>query len=77
MDLQGVLQSNLVSEHEGDYFQDMHTPLLLTLSRCQELHQVIKAAYVNGPQQPIMDAGIIIHFLQERQIREEVKVRKG
>lgn len=29
--LQRILQSNLVSEHEGDYFQYMHAPLLLTL----------------------------------------------
>ena len=58
------MQSNLVSEHEGDYFQHMHTPLLLTLGRCQELDQVVKAAHVNGPQKPVMDAGIIIHFLQ-------------
>lgn len=53
----------------------MHTPLLLTLGRRQELNQVIEAAHVNGPQQPIMDAGIIVHFLQQRQIREEVQVR--
>lgn len=63
----GVLQSNLVSEHEGDYFQHVHTPLLLTLGRRQELDQVIETTHVNGPQQPIMDAGVIIHFLQEKQ----------
>lgn len=62
---QEVLRSNLVSEHEGDYFQHMHTPLLLTLGRCQELNQVIEATHVDGPQQSIMDAGIIIHFLQK------------
>lgn len=76
-----VLLSNLVSEHEGDDFQHMHTPLLLTLGRRQELDQVIEAAHVNGPKQPIMDAGIIIHFLHqdERQKlgKEEVTVRKG
>lgn len=65
--LEGVLPSNLVSEHEGDYFQHMHAPLLLALGRRQELDQVIETAHVNGPQQPIMDAGIIIHFLEERQ----------
>lgn len=64
---QGILQSYLVSEHEGDYFQHMHTTLLLTLGRRQKLDQVIETAHVNGPQQPIMDAGIIVHFLQEGQ----------
>ena len=72
----GVAQSHLVSEHEWYYFQDMHTPLLLTLRWCQELHQVIKATYVKGPQQPVMDAGIIIHFLHERHITEEAVLRK-
>lgn len=65
--LQVVLLSDLVSEHEGDYLQHVHTPLLLTLGRRQELDQVIKTAHVNGPQQPVMDTGIIVHFLQERQ----------
>lgn len=64
--IENVLLSNLVSEHQGDYFQHMHTPLLLALGRRQELDQVIETAHVNGPQQPIMDAGIIIHFLQEK-----------
>lgn len=54
----------------------MQTPLLLTLGRRQELYQVIKATYMNGPEQPVMDAGIIIYFLQYRQVNEEVKVRK-
>lgn len=57
------VQSNLVSEHEGDYFQDMQTPLLLTLGRSQKFDQVVKAAHVNCPQESVMDAGIIIHFL--------------
>lgn len=60
----------LVSEHERDYFQDMQTPLLLTLGRCQKCDQVIKAAHVNCPQQSIMDAGIIIHFLQSKMVNK-------
>lgn len=55
--------SNLVSEHEGNDFQHVHTPLLLALSRRQKLDQVIKPAHVNGPQHPIVYAGIIIHLL--------------
>lgn len=47
--LKRILQSNLVSEHKGDYFQHMHAPLLLTLRWCQKLNQVIEAAHVNGP----------------------------
>ena len=58
-----VLLTNLVSEHECDYFQNMQTPLLLTLGWCQERDQVIKAANVDGPQQSVMDTGIIIYFL--------------
>lgn len=69
-------QSYLVSKHQGDYFQDMQTPLLLTLGWCQELYKVIKATYMYGPEQPVMDASIIIHFLQYRQVREGLKVRK-
>lgn len=69
-------QSNLVSEHEGDYFQHVHAPLLLALSTCNKLDQVIKTAHVNGPQHPVMDAGIIIHLLQpdgRPKIEETVK----
>lgn len=54
----------------------MQTPLLLTLGRSQELYQVIKATYMYGPEQPVVDAGIIVHFLQYRQVREGVKMRK-
>lgn len=62
-----VLLSNLVSEHECDYFQNMQTPLLLTLGRGQELDQVIEAANVKGPQHSVVDAGIVIHFLWDKQ----------
>lgn len=57
------LQTNLVSEHKGDYFQHMHTPLLLTLGRGQKLDKIIKTTNVKSPQQPIVDAGIVIYFL--------------
>lgn len=70
--------SNLVSEHEGDYFQYMHTPLLFTLSRREKLDQIIKTAHVNGPQHPVMYAGIIIHFLSpERRPRVRTLKRKA
>lgn len=66
MVLSWVISSNLVSEHECYYFQNMQTPLLLTLGRGQELDQVIEAANVKGPQHSVVDAGVIIHFLWDR-----------
>lgn len=74
-----ILLTNLVSEHKCDYFQNMQTPLLLTLGWRQELDQVIKAADVNGPQQSVVDAGIIIHFLGEKdnKIRQIFSVKSS
>lgn len=72
-----IFLSNLVSEHKGDDFQHMHTPLLLTLCWGQELDQVIKAAHVNGPQHSIMDTGIIIHFLQIKDKKREIRDGKN
>lgn len=64
--LKHLLQSDLISEHERDDLQHVHTPLLLTLGRRQELDQVVEAAHVNGPQHAVMDAGIVVHFLHRR-----------
>lgn len=63
--------SDLISEHEEDYFQHMHAPLLLARGGRQELNQVIKASVVHGPQQPIVNAGITVHLLQERRIKRK------
>lgn len=54
---------HLISEHEGDDFQDVEAPLLFTLSTGQELQQIIQSTHVNSPQQFIVNTGIIIHIL--------------
>lgn len=64
-------RAHLVSEHEGNNLQHMQTPLLLGRGAGQEEEQVIHAAEMDGPEKPVMDAGIVIDPLSRWRGRKD------
>ena len=68
-----IARHYLFSQHVRDDLYGMHAPLLLPLSTGNVEDQLVHATHIQGPQDLVMDAGVVIGSLYKYLYKEKEK----